>query len=197
MLNSLSATLIKMTAPGVPDFYQGTEIWDFSLVDPDNRRPVDYDLRRSLMDGVSGNVNARDLLADWKSGAVKLHLIHRTLQFRADHRELFERGRYIPLDIQGVHANHLIAFARVLNGQWAITIVPRLTARLARETGRDLGQIPLGFDAWRDTRIILPDGAPTVWNQPLTSGQFERAAAHIDAAAALGELPVALQLGAA
>ncbi|CAN5576018.1 hypothetical protein BH23CHL2_BH23CHL2_35840 [soil metagenome] len=194
MLNSLSATLIKMTAPGIPDFYQGSEIWDFSLVDPDNRRPVDYALRRSLLDQIDNGLTARELLEDWQSGAIKLQLIQRTLRIRAERRGLFERGRYLPLDVDGPHANNLIAFARVHDDDWAIAVASRLTARMARESGKKLRQIPLGREFWSDTRIILPDGAPGDWSQPLLSNRIQVDRSTIDAGDALQHLPFALLL---
>ncbi|MEZ4522991.1 MAG: malto-oligosyltrehalose synthase [Thermomicrobiales bacterium] len=195
MLNSLSATLMKMTAPGIPDFYQGTEIWDFSLVDPDNRRPVDYDKRRALLDQISSDATPTSLLGDWKSGAIKLFLIQRALRTRSEFRPLFEQGRYVPLDVQGDRAGNVIAFARVLDGRWAVTVVPRLTARMARESGEPLGQFPLGAGPWSDTRINLPGDAPSSWEQPLLSEQLDTEDGSILLADAFRQLPVALLTG--
>jgi (1->4)-alpha-D-glucan 1-alpha-D-glucosylmutase len=107
MLNSLSQTLLKMTAPGVPDFYQGTELWDLSLVDPDNRRPVDYAKRKRFLDELKRGEQAdragllRDLLCHWQDGRVKQYLIYQTLNFRREHAELFQRGSYLPLVAAG------------------------------------------------------------------------------------------------
>ena len=192
MLNSLSATLLKVTAPGIPDIYQGTEDWDFSLVDPDNRRPVDYAARHTLLRQIEAVSNPERLLSDWQRDGIKLFVLHRALQVRAAHRDLFERGEYLPLEIEGEHKNHVVAFARVHNQEWAITIVPRLTAQLARSTGHDLGHIPLSADVWSDTAIRLPKGAPRSWSNALTDRQIEAESGAISLSKALRDLPVAL-----
>src|SRR5258708_16151370 len=95
-VNSLTQTLLKLTSPGVPDIYQGNEIWDYSLVDPDNRRPVDYKQRRKMLESLA-TVNPRDLVRNWADGRIKLLLTQRVLQFPPDHLELFHRGDYLPL----------------------------------------------------------------------------------------------------
>ena len=160
-LNSLSQTLLKMTSPGVPDFYQGSELWDFNLVDPDNRRPVDYSIRRQLLadlhqrfgQGV-GNIDSllEQLLQTTDTGQIKLYLIWRTLQFRLSQRELFERGAYIPLTVSGAKADHLCAFARSLGECSFLVMVPRLVFGLTRGVER----FPLGEELWQDTYISLP-----------------------------------------
>ncbi len=147
-INSLSQTLLKLTSPGVPDIYQGNEIWDFSLVDPDNRRPVDYAKRKKMLDDLSEAV-PEDLLGNWKDGRIKLYLTHRLLTFRRDHPELFHRGSYQPLSLTGGHADCCIAFARKFEGQGLIVLAPRLSSRL--------GFPPIG-DAWSDTTVQLPVG---------------------------------------
>jgi (1->4)-alpha-D-glucan 1-alpha-D-glucosylmutase len=159
--NSLSQVLLKMTSPGVPDFYQGAELWDFNLVDPDNRRPVDYEARRRLLndlkkciaEGPASNRAFLDkLLSDSHTGQIKLYLIWRTLEFRRSHRELFERGRYLPLLALGAKQQHVCAFARVLEGRTAITIAPRSLLGLASGIER----APAGSAIWQDTLIVLP-----------------------------------------
>ena len=119
MVNSLAQTLLKITAPGVPDFYQGTEVWDFSLVDPDNRRPVDFSIRAALLTGLQERIAAgspaavtRDLLAHWEDGRVKMYAIHRALHCRRRSPELFQAGDYVPLRTGGAGGDHLVAFAR-------------------------------------------------------------------------------------
>ena len=102
-INSLSQTLIKLTAPGVPDIYQGNELWDFSLVDPDNRRPVDYEARRKALAEI-GNASPEDLLANWKDGRIKLFLTHKLLSYRRDHFDLFAKGDYLPVQASGAFA---------------------------------------------------------------------------------------------
>jgi (1->4)-alpha-D-glucan 1-alpha-D-glucosylmutase len=159
--NSLAQVLLKLTCPGVPDFYQGTELWDFSLVDPDNRRPVDYVRRRELLAELRRQIDrsARDLsqltdelLADLPSGRIKLFLIYQTLNFRRAHQDLFLHGDYLPLEVVGPQRDHVCAFARSSGSEVVIVAVPRLTARL---TG-GVESRPLGFDVWGQTRLLLP-----------------------------------------
>ncbi|MFO7812522.1 MAG: malto-oligosyltrehalose synthase, partial [Pelovirga sp.] len=131
MLNSLTATLIKMTAPGVPDFYQGTEYWDFSLVDPDNRRPIDYarrksslrDIRTRSVSDLSGLIT--DLLTTMEDGRIKQFIIYQVLSFRHRSSLLFQDGDYLPLEVSGPGKEHVIAYARRLNNSYAITVAPR------------------------------------------------------------------------
>jgi (1->4)-alpha-D-glucan 1-alpha-D-glucosylmutase len=188
-LNSLSQTLLKATSPGVPDFYQGTELWDFSLVDPDNRRPVDYGLRRQMMDTLA--TEPARLLAEWKSGAIKLHVTQRALKYRRDHRELFAAGAYIPLRVEGSARDHVVAFARHRDDDWCVTIAPRLYARMSQSAGLDLGQPPVGESVWGDTSILLPEGAPSAWHGVLDDANL-RTSARIRVADALARLPIAL-----
>ncbi|HJZ77345.1 MAG TPA: malto-oligosyltrehalose synthase [Vicinamibacterales bacterium] len=153
--NSLSQLTIKVTAPGVPDFYQGSELWDLNLVDPDNRRPVDYETRRrrlSEMEPCSGRAatpeTIRDLLAHRTDGRVKMYVMNRGLAARARLRDVYDAGAYTPLAAAGARRDCVFAFAR---GGRAITCVPRLVATLAAD-----GTPPLGPDVWTDTRIELP-----------------------------------------
>ncbi len=165
MVNSLAQLVLKLASPGVPDFYQGTELWDLSLVDPDNRRLVDYEHRRSLLhameallpqDPTRANVDrsalVRDLLEHWQDGRIKLFITACGLRLRRVMADLFLRGSYRPLDTQGVHAGHAIAFAREHNGRGVIAVVPRLVGGL-RSTDQSL---PVGEDCWEDTSIRLP-----------------------------------------
>jgi (1->4)-alpha-D-glucan 1-alpha-D-glucosylmutase len=157
--NSLAQLVLKTTAPGVPDFYQGTELWDLSLVDPDNRRPVDYAERRRLLEAVTAangdlTASARDLLADRRCGRVKLFTMVRALQARAREGTLFVSGGYVPLTTAGAHAGSLFAFARTNDQGVAITCVPRLVAGLVGDGGRP----PLGREIWGDTILHLPAG---------------------------------------
>ena len=163
LLSALSQTLLKLTAPGVPDIYQGTELWDFSLVDPDNRRPVDYDSRRRLLQDLNARLNdpnaraagLRELLDDLSDGRAKLYVISSALRLRAAHEALFARGAYLPLRARGQHSSSVIAFLRRHAGRIALTIAPRLYARLLAN-GTEL---PLGTAAWGDTWIELPSGS--------------------------------------
>jgi len=141
--NSLSQTLLRLTLPGVPDLYQGTEFWDFSLVDPDNRRPVDFKTRAHAL---SENEDLPALLDNWRDGRVKQAMIARMLRFRQRHPRLFLEGSYEPLAVSGEKARHVIAFARRFEDEALVVIVPRLTAPLGSATGA----------VWQDTRIDAP-----------------------------------------
>jgi (1->4)-alpha-D-glucan 1-alpha-D-glucosylmutase len=128
-LNSLSQTAIKLTAPGVPDIYQGAELWDLSLVDPDNRRPVDFDQRQLLLKSID-ELAPDALLADWRSGAVKMGLLQAVLRLRSSAKDLFGKGDYVPLSVQGATAEHIIAFARLLGEGAVVTVAPRVCLNL-------------------------------------------------------------------
>ncbi|WP_193072830.1 malto-oligosyltrehalose synthase [Pseudomonas sp. FME51] len=148
-LNSLSQCLLRMTAPGVPDLYQGCEYWDFSMVDPDNRQPVDYALRQQSLEHSD---TFTDLLRQWRDGHIKQWLIARVLNARRHQPELFRQGSYQPLTVHGRHADRLIAFCRRHGDQLAICIAPRLAAPLLGDS--DVPLIPAQH--WDDTLIDLP-----------------------------------------
>jgi len=157
LLNGLSQLVCKLTAPGVPDIYQGNELWDFSLVDPDNRRPVDYDKRRAILAQLRRSpqpepTRVREMVDHIGDGRCKLYLTWKILQFRREHEELFRRGDYVPLRVSGEHAANLCAFGRRHSGGLLITVAPRLYRRLLGE--RELP--PLGKEVWGDTLIELP-----------------------------------------
>jgi (1->4)-alpha-D-glucan 1-alpha-D-glucosylmutase len=155
MYNGLAQVLIKLTAPGVPDFYQGTELWDLSLVDPDNRGPVDYELRRTLLENVSeaaeGAQKVETLLAARADGRIKLFTITRALRLRRSEKALFLHGEYTALATGGSKSEHLFAFARHHGSGIAVTAVPRLIAGLTPG-----GAPPIGPDIWGDTELMLP-----------------------------------------
>ncbi len=163
-LNSIAQVLLKIAAPGVPDFYQGSEIWDFSLVDPDNRRPVDFRLRVRLFEELRRQESrgllplVHDLLSGWKDGRIKLYVTYKGLNFRKAHKDLFLNGEYIPLSPAGSRREHMCAFARRRRKSWAIVVVPRLTAKLVFP-----GQAPLGGRVWGSTVLDLPRNAPRHW----------------------------------
>jgi len=148
-VNSLSQTLLRLTAPGIPDLYQGTEFWDYSLVDPDNRRPVDFAAREQAL-AEAGEPKA--LLAHWRDGRVKQAVIARTLAARAGSPGLFTEGAYLPLKVEGERADHILAFARVYKDHAAIVAVTRCP------TGLDLaGGLPLVPEpAWEATNVLIP-----------------------------------------
>jgi (1->4)-alpha-D-glucan 1-alpha-D-glucosylmutase len=181
--NALAQTLLKLTVPGVPDIYQGTELWDFSLVDPDNRRPVDYGHRRTLLNGLKSHIAqldknlaplAEELLANLPDGRAKLYLIYRTLTFRRANRELFAHGVYIPLSTAGEKAQHLVCFLRPTEEQSILVAAPRLVAGLT--SGNQ--QPPVGAEVWKDTRVVFPRGAARLTYQCLFTGQTVTAAEH-------------------
>ena len=162
MFNSLSQTLLKLTAPGVPDIYQGNEVWRFSLVDPDNRRPVDYARRREILRDLAAflsvpdevlAVRVRELMEAMEDGRIKLYLTWRTLSLRWEHPELFHYGTYLPLPANGTKAEHVCAFARRFKDRIAIVAVPRLCVGLC---GFDPGAKPVGSEVWVDTRVDAP-----------------------------------------
>jgi (1->4)-alpha-D-glucan 1-alpha-D-glucosylmutase len=162
MFNSLSQILLKITSPGIPDFYQGTEIWNFFLVDPDNRRPVDFTLRKEMLrkleeEGIRAESDrlqfTRDLLKEWRDGSVKLYLTRKALRHRKEKHRLFMEGSYVPLEGEGALKEYLCAFCRQREEEEVLVVVPRFLTHVVRNpTG-----MPLGEEVWRDTRILLPD----------------------------------------
>ena len=161
MKNGLSQLLVKLTAPGIPDCYQGTELWEFSLVDPDNRRPVDFDLRRGMLDRIipvvegalEGRIDlVRALMESWKDGGIKLYVLHVGLRHRRAHPALYLEGDYVPLDCEGRASSHLCAYARLNQDQAVVTVVPRLTATMNGMSGQDLQAGAMWDDSW----IVVP-----------------------------------------
>ena len=146
-LNSLSQTLLKLTVPGVPDIYQGTEIWNYSLVDPDNRRKVDYKQRQAMLEELK-SATAEDLLNHWEDGRIKLYLISKVLGFRGREPELFKEGSYEPLVATGPHMQRMVAFARRSETARAIVLAPRLTSGLG---------FPGIKSAWAGTTLTIPE----------------------------------------
>jgi (1->4)-alpha-D-glucan 1-alpha-D-glucosylmutase len=195
MLNSLSQTLVKITSPGVPDFYQGTELWDLSVVDPDNRRPVDFEKRRAMLAAIREEEDAdigrllQDLLSTREDGKIKLFLIYRALKARRRHRETFREGAYIPLESAGRFRSHVIAFARKYEQQWAVVIAPRFLSCLVQE-----GNFPLGRQVWQDTEVIMPDWSPREWRNVITS-EVLFAGNALPVGDVLLSFPVALLMG--
>ena len=174
VVNSLSQTLLKIASPGVPDFYQGSELWDFNLVDPDNRRPVDFLRREQMLDTVDAVLNlpaeqrrgalAR-LVESRESGALKLLLTAAGLRLRASMTEVFLEGEYAPLDVESPLEERAVAFARTApDGRTVLAIAPHLVSELVSEDR----PLPTG-DAWRTTRVVLPDSLVGVtWTDAIT-----------------------------
>jgi (1->4)-alpha-D-glucan 1-alpha-D-glucosylmutase len=156
-LSSIAQLVIKITAPGIPDFYRGTEVWDLSLVDPDNRRPVAFSSRIEMLEELKKHSNPRELLKHWTDGRLKLYVTWKLLNFRREHSNLFLHGEYIPLRVAGSRADHVIAFARRLHSDWCVIAVPRLLAKLGR-----------GKRLWQDTSIEMPLETPSHWVNILT-----------------------------
>jgi (1->4)-alpha-D-glucan 1-alpha-D-glucosylmutase len=201
MWNSLAQTLIKITAPGVPDFYQGTEIWDFSLVDPDNRRPVDYGRRQSLLDRIHGLLDAiesgqqrsgqalDELVRSRADGRIKMYVTSVALRARRNDPDLYLRGDYVALPVTGTRAAHVFAFGRALGGRALVTIVPRLTATLLP----DPAAAPIGRELWADTTVYLPRWLDRpAWRAHLTGDSLVASGGAVRVGEALERFPVAL-----
>jgi (1->4)-alpha-D-glucan 1-alpha-D-glucosylmutase len=175
MVNSLAQVVLKIASPGVPDFYQGTDLWEFSLVDPDNRRPVDFARRDAALaecarvaampaDARAPEIGA--LLDRWSDGTIKMFITSRALQVRRDDPDLFLEGDYLPLDVESTVPAQLLAFARMhLDGRAAIAIVPHLTLPLV---DRDHA-LPLG-DRWKTSRVLLPTALSTLAYRDVFTG---------------------------
>jgi (1->4)-alpha-D-glucan 1-alpha-D-glucosylmutase len=206
LYNSLAQLLIKITAPGVPDFYQGTELWDLNLVDPDNRRPVDYERRRQVLAELrattgthEGLSEIEDLLAHRADGRVKLFATTRALSVRAELREAYDHGEYLPLEIAGTKRDSVFAFARRHEKRLAMTCVPRLIGSLLPDGGA-----PLGEAVWADTRIALPPDVRNIgpcFRDAFTGAHLELECLDgrmaFSAAKAFSRFPIALLIPAA
>jgi (1->4)-alpha-D-glucan 1-alpha-D-glucosylmutase len=173
MANSLAQTLLKIATPGVPDFYQGSDLWDFRLVDPDNRRAVNFEERKQALtklralDEVSSPTYI-EVAKNWRDGSIKLYVIWKALLQREQHPDLYSTGEFLTLDVRGKRAEHVAAFARRLQKSWALIVVPRWLARAG---------FPLpphgGGNFWGDTALQLPKGAPTEWKNIFTNAVVE------------------------
>ena len=154
--NSLAQVVLKIGSPGVPDFYQGTELWDLNMVDPDNRRPVDFDLRSRMLRELdeAGPPSARSLLVNWQDGRIKLFVTAAGLRARRELPHVFAGGNYLPLTTEVSVPAGLVAFARTSGEDAVIVVVPRLGGRLTGASGAP----PVGADTWKTSRVMLPDG---------------------------------------
>jgi (1->4)-alpha-D-glucan 1-alpha-D-glucosylmutase len=194
--SSLSQTLFKLTCPGVPDIYQGNELWDFSLVDPDNRRPVDYIRRQQLFECVSGWGESPDasaiasLLETPEDGRMKLYVTSRALGLRQRQPNLFQEGQYLPLAVTGAKADHAVAYARRLGATTLLVIAPRLVAGLLKDS--DLS--PIGSQIWEDTHVVLPTSDGRKMYQNVLTGELLDAGAEIFVSEVLAKFPLALCL---
>jgi (1->4)-alpha-D-glucan 1-alpha-D-glucosylmutase len=195
LLNSLSQSVMKLACPGVPDTYQGTELWDFSFVDPDNRRPVDYAHRCRVIEELHAMQSshrenlggmADDLMREKENGRVKFWVTWQILKCRADHPGLLSRGEYIPLEVTGAKARHVFAFARVHGGKTALVLVSRLVGGLVSKA-----ELPLGKRVWSDTAVVLPKQLTARRFRNLFTGSLLE---RLDAAEIFAHLPVAVLL---
>jgi (1->4)-alpha-D-glucan 1-alpha-D-glucosylmutase len=199
--NALSRLLVHLTSPGTPDIYQGDEMWNFALVDPDNRRPVDYESRRATLDrldtSLDGNAHTAecaDMLRTVADGRLKMHVTRTALRLRREMLSVFRQGRYAELDTRGERRAHAFAFGRSFEGAVAVVAVTRLPVQLSGTVG-----IPTGL-AWGDTEIMFPRGeVPRRWRCALTGHPVETQNAEGGAALLAREvfltLPVALLIG--
>jgi (1->4)-alpha-D-glucan 1-alpha-D-glucosylmutase len=202
LFNSLSQTLLKLTVPGVPDTYQGTELWDFSLVDPDNRRPVDYPQRQEMLRELQANTTAashgrgalaQELLINKEDARIKLYVTSLALNCRRTHPGLFAIGEYLPVQVAGAKRDHVFGFSRRQGDRAAIVIVPRLIARLLS----DGHETPMGEAVWQDTRLVVPGiDLERPWRHVFTGESMAFAVEDGQSTLPLGELmahfPVAL-----
>jgi (1->4)-alpha-D-glucan 1-alpha-D-glucosylmutase len=210
-VNSLAQVLLKLTVPGVPDFYQGSELWDFNLVDPDNRRPVDFAQRRDRLDKLLDDAKAGiepaalAVAARWPDADVKLWVIMRCLALRRNWPNVFSFGDYVPLTASGPAADHVVSFARRFERQCVVVVAPRQYHSL-RSTHGLAGQGVPAAD-WKSTKLILPEEWGTPWQDQLSGRQWEPEAysgnsegnSLLDIGQLLSILPVALlsrELGA-
>jgi (1->4)-alpha-D-glucan 1-alpha-D-glucosylmutase len=202
MVNSLSQLVLKLASPGVPDFYQGTELWDLSLVDPDNRRAVDFAARRHLLAGLrpvldrlehetTAERDVQDLFTHWTDGRIKLFVTACGMRFRRQHRALMLHGAYTPLEVDGDRADHVVAFARHDDSGTLLVVAPRLVVPLVTEERL----LPIGPDVWAATRIVLPPVTRAVRFRHVMTGEWCETAsdrASLPMASALATCPVAL-----
>lgn len=183
-VNGLAQCLLKLTVPGVPDFYQGTDLWDFSLVDPDNRRPVDFATRAALKDAP-----LTVLAAAWRDGRIKQALVRRTLALRRQAPRLFSEGLYRPLDVEGAARSSIVAFVRRVEDDWLLVIVPRLVANSLR----DDDSIMLSSAAWKGTTVVLDEPPPArPLYDALGGGVVELLDRRLKADLLFGSVPLAL-----
>ncbi len=190
MINSLSQVLLKVCSPGIPDFYQGSELWDLNLVDPDNRRQVDYRKRVSMLEAITRDRDnpefIPDLLSSARDGRIKLFLTLICLEARRSHRNLFRNGSYIPLKAGGDLAGHVLAFARREENAWCVVVTPRFITGLA-----GVNEYPLGEQFWKETWLELPDDAPYSFLNHITNDTIS-VKGRLFVARALAKFPLAL-----
>ena len=198
ILNSLSQAVLKIASPGLPDFYQGTEVWNFSLADPDNRRPVNYEQLQAMLAGIRDAVDMNSpglvdrLVTDPADGALKLHVTRCALQLRCKHRALFAKGNYVPLRAIGTRHKSVIAFARSFRGATVIVMAGRFFAQLGAQS-----RLPVGAETWGDTEVFLRKRIPPGTYRDVLTGQTVSSVARdgdpaLRVSEVFSHLPVAL-----
>lgn len=194
IFNSLSQTLLKYTSPGVPDTYQGTELWDLSMVDPDNRRPVDYEQRITFLKEIKEKAQTDiltlidDLLSNKEDGRIKLFLTYKALQARTQNLAIFQKGDYQPLEVSGKFKEHIVAFARSDGNKTIVVITPRFLTSLVKP-----GKYPLGEQVWQDTCVHLPPSVSSTWQDAITDQKIQTNGT-LPVGEALKYFPVALAI---
>ncbi|MEG5001141.1 malto-oligosyltrehalose synthase [Microcoleus sp. B4-D4] len=192
IFNSLSQTLLKITAPGVPDIYQGTEFWDLSHVDPDNRRPVDFDRRIQVLQEIKQQAKTdilqlvEDLIATREDARIKLFLTARLLEARKEYLEVFKSGDYQSLQVVGTFKDNVVAFARSFGDTTVIVVAPRFLTGVVKPA-----EIPIGKQVWKDTNLVLSEQMPSVWKDAITN-QLVESNGTLEIGDALGYFPAAL-----
>jgi (1->4)-alpha-D-glucan 1-alpha-D-glucosylmutase len=173
MVNGLAQTLLKITAPGIADFYQGSELWDLRLVDPDNRGQIDFRRRvTALAESKKADVEKsgralRHMIDHWQDGKIKLHLIQKALSFRRDHADLFYEGEFLPVQVAGCYAENVVAFLRRNGTSVVLTAVPRWLAKMAEKPGHAQDKRD-----WCDTRLVLPCENSETWSSIVSGAQL-------------------------
>jgi len=201
LLNSLAQVALKVVSPGVPDFYQGTDLWDLRLVDPDNRRPVDFDRRARQLDEVDAVLRAApaeraaaiaQMLADWTDGRIKLLVTAAGLRLRRDMPSVFPAGDYVPLATEVTVRGGVVAFARTSGTDAVVVAAPRLVSSLCDADH----PLPLGGDCWRTSRVLLPESLRhRTFRHVLTGAEIRPTTAGDTAWMFLGEIFQTIPVG--
>ncbi len=194
-VNSIAQVILKITCPGVPDFYQGTELWDLSMVDPDNRRPVDYAMRSRLVHeardvAASPSAFLEDALKHWPESEAKLYVTWKALQLRQAHREVFHRGTYVPLYADDRSRSHVCAYSRGSGDTHVLVLAPVRSISLSGK-----GSFPIGERTWRDNSVVLPPGIPTTYRDVLTDRCLAATGGRLMLAEVFERFPAAILVG--
>ncbi len=192
VFNSISQLVLKICSPGVPDFYQGTELWDFSLVDPDNRRPVDYELRNNLLNQIY-EISEKDVqdfifksLSSPQNGHIKMFTMYQLLKFRNENSEFFKCAQYELLHTKGHFRKNLFAFRRFYRGFQVVVVIPRFLTAVCRP-----GKLPLD-DLWKDTVVELSDGMGLQWRDLFSSSEVHSRDGKLAVAELFSSFPAAV-----